>query len=189
MPEPKAQEGAVVVWYEEGVAPPKRELFLPFPWPEAWYVLAIPYYPQAWIAPQPLRISGSTLQTPLLSQPVTDVQALAGRALRDQLPVILLRQTLRAQSKHKLQQQGQQGGDLLGLLVGAYNLFSESADLRSWLTLPRFVHIARLNLPVGEQTLMLDGTQSVRLSVSHDYTTLVRVVRIDQHYYVANWPL
>jgi hypothetical protein len=48
---------------------------------------------------------------------------------------MLVRQTLRAQTKHKMQQQANdQGGAILGLLVGAYNIISENADLRSWLT-------------------------------------------------------
>ncbi|MCB1659914.1 MAG: hypothetical protein KDI39_16980, partial [Pseudomonadales bacterium] len=140
----KANEGTVVVLYEEGFAPAKKELFLPFPWPEAWYTVAFPYYGDAWQSPMPLSISSTTLASTINTQVVTDTQALAARALQDNMVSMLVRQTLRAQTKHKLQQEAtDKGGAVLGLLVGAYNFLSENADLRSWLTLPRFAHIAR----------------------------------------------
>ncbi|HRH92209.1 MAG TPA: hypothetical protein PLW01_09870, partial [Agitococcus sp.] len=75
------------------------------------------------------------------------------------------------------------------LLVGAYNFLSENADLRSWLTLPRFVHLARFNLPEGEQTLKLNNQQTVKLKVNSQQIHLVYVVKANNQYYVANWPL
>jgi hypothetical protein len=189
-PAARANEGAVVVLFEEGLAPPRQELFLPFPWPEAWYVLAIPYYPQPWQVSTPLRLESGALKQPVLTQPVTDVQALAARALKDRLPTLLLRQTLRAQTKHRMQEQSaDKGGSLLGVLVGAWNLISEQADLRSWLTLPRYAHIARFTLPEGEQEIRLNGVTSVKLTVNRQRLTLLRVVQVDNQYYAASWPL
>lgn len=189
-PAAKADEGSVVVLFEEGLVPPRQELFLPFPWPEAWYVLAIPYYPQPWQASAPLRLENHALKQPVLTRPVTDVQALAARALKDRLPALLLRQTLRAQTKHRMQEESaDKGGSLLGVLVGAWNLISEQADLRSWLTLPRYAHIARFNLPEGEQEIRLNGVTSVKLTVNRQRLTLLRVVQVDNQYYAASWPL
>lgn len=188
--QPKANEGSVVVLYEEGFVPAKKEIFLPFPWPESWYVLAFPYYGDNWQSPEALSISNGLLANASNTQVVTDTQALAARALKDELVPMLIRQTLRAQTKHKMQQHANnQGGAILGLLVGAYNIISENADLRSWLTLPRFAHIARFNLPEGEQTLMLNGIKSIKVSVQRNKITLLRVVKVDNHFYVANWPL
>ena len=183
-------EGTVVVMFEEGLAPPRQELFLPFPWPEAWYVLAIPYYPQAWQAAAPLRLESAALKQPVLTQPLADIQALSARALRDRMLSLLTRQTLRAQTKHQLQKESRdKGGELLGLLVGAYNLISEQADLRSWLTLPRFAHIARFPLPEGEHEIRLNGSTTVRLTVNRQRLTLLRVVQVDNQFYPAAWPL
>lgn len=186
----KDNEGEVAVLFEEGLVPPRQELYLPFPWPQAWYVFAIPYYPQAWQAAAPLQLESAALKKPVLTAALTDVQAMAARALRDRMPSLLLRQTLRAQTKHKLQQEGRdKGGELLGLLIGAYNLISEQADLRGWLTLPRFGHIARFTLPAGEHEIRLDGAETVRLTVTPRRLTLLRVVRVDNRLYTASWPL
>ncbi len=103
---------------------------------------------------------------------------------------MLIRQTLRAQTKHKLQQEAtDKGGAIMGLLVGAYNILSENADLRSWLTLPRFAHIARFNLTEGEQNLSLNNTQTIKVLVQRQRITLVHIVNINEHFYVASWPL
>ena len=103
---------------------------------------------------------------------------------------MLVRQTLRAQTKHKLQQEAtDKGGAVLGLLVGAYNFLSENADLRSWLTLPRFAHIARFNLSEGEHTLSLNNSQNINVSVQKQGFTLLHIVNINDHFYVASWPL
>jgi hypothetical protein len=87
------------------------------------------------------------------------------------------------------EQSTDKGGGLLGVLVGAWNLISEQADLRSWLTLPRYAHIARFNLPEGEQEIRLNGVTSVKLTVNRQRLTLLRVVQVDNQYYVASWPL
>ena len=73
--------------------------------------------------------------------------------------------------------------------MGAYNIISENADLRSWLTLPRFAHIARFNLAEGEQNLILNGFKPIKVSVQRNKITLLRIVKVDNHFYVASWPL
>jgi hypothetical protein len=189
-PPPGPDEGQVVVLFEEGLTPPKQELYLPFPWPEAWYVLAIPYYPQPWQAPTPLKLETAALKSAVFTRPLADLQALAARELRERMPGILLRQTLRAEAKHRLQQEGRdKGGELLGLVIGAWNLVSEQADLRGWLTLPRFAHVARFTLPAGEHEIRLNGAASVMLSVNRRRLTLLRVAQVDNQYYATAWPL
>ncbi|MBK8327406.1 MAG: hypothetical protein IPL02_10580 [Moraxellaceae bacterium] len=141
-------------------------------------------------APMPLSISTAPLKSAINSQVLTDTQALAARALKDNMVSMLIRQTLRAQTKHKLQQEAtDKGGAIMGLLVGAYNILSENADLRSWLTLPRFAHIARFNLTEGEQNLSLNNTQTIKVLVQRQRITLVHIVNINEHFYVASWPL
>jgi hypothetical protein len=187
---PKNNEGTVVIFYEEGFVPAKQELFLPFPWPDAWYTVAFPYYGTSWQSPQALSIEHTSFKAPLNSQVLTDTQALAARALKDNYVSMLVRQTLRSQTKHQMQKQAQdKGGVALGLLVGAYNFLSENADLRSWLTLPRFVHIARFNLPKGEQTLTLNHQKALTLTINSQQIHLVYVVNANNQYYISNWTL
>ncbi len=50
----------------------------------------------------------------------------------------------------------EQGGELAGFLVDAAGMMSEVADTRSWLTLPKNIHFARLALPEGEYAARLE---------------------------------
>lgn len=184
-------EGTVVVLYEEGFAPSKQAITIPFPWPYAWYMVSLPTYGQPWQGSSPLAIQvpGRSLQ----SAPIVEVQALASRALKDDLLPILVRQTLRAYTKHEMAKQTQQQqGDLLGFLVSAYNFISEQADLRSWQTLPGNAQIARLNLPAGPQAFTLNTAQTqaaVTVPVSRGRMTLLRVTYAGGRLYTASYPL
>ena len=191
LPPPPPGSGAVVVLYEEGFAPVKRAVTVPIPWPYVWFTVSFPVYTDSWAAGPPLHISNGAQA--LNSAPIVDVQALATRALKDDIYPMLVRQTLRAYAKHELQQQlQQQGGDLLGFLGMAYNIISEQADLRSWLTLPHSAQVARLLLPAGPQTLALQTpyTQTtVTVPVSSGRITLLRVTNAGGRLYMASYPL
>jgi len=191
LPPPPPGSGAVVVLYEEGFAPVKRAITIPFPIPYVWFTVSFPVYQDAWAAGPPLHIVNGAQS--LASAPIVDVQALATRALKDDLYPMLVRQTLRAVAKHELQQQlQQQGGDLLGFLGMAYNIISEQADLRSWLTLPHSAQIARMLLPPGPQTLTLQTpyTQTtMTVPVSSGRITLLRVSNEGGRLYMASYPL
>lgn len=184
-------EGNVVVLFEEGFAPPKQPVTIPIPWPYTWYMVSFPIYKQPWSAGDKLSISAGSQR--LNSATIVDVQALATRALKDNLLPILVRQTLRAYTKHEMAQRAQsQNGDLLGLLVNVYNIISEQADLRSWLTLPHSAQIARLNLPDGPQQLTLStgsAQTAVTVPVSRGRMTLLRVTYADGRFYTSSYPL
>ena len=65
------------------------------------------------------------------------------------------------------------------MVANIYNIVSESADRRSWLTLPHTAQVMRINLDAGEQELNLAtlGTQSkVKLDIAENKTVLLRVV-------------
>ncbi len=59
-------------------------------------------------------------------------------------------------------------GNLAGFAVGIWNAASEKADTRAWMTLPYSISYARMPLPVGKQSLILEayvdgsGTPSVQ---------------------------
>ncbi len=46
--------------------------------------------------------------------------------------------------------------DLAGALANLFGAATESADTRSWLTIPENVHLARLSLPAGTYDLKVD---------------------------------
>ena len=110
------------------------------------------------------------------------LNATAARALKDRIPGMLVRQTLRAAAKYEAQKQANDNMGLLGALsTQIYNLVSERADLRSWLTLPAYGMATRMELPAGEQVIMLSasgGSASVTVPVRAGGVTLVRVVDV-----------
>ena len=92
---------------------------------------------------------------------------------------MLVRQTLRAATKYAAQKQANDASPLAGFATNIYNLVSERADLRSWLTLPLYVQAGRTIVPAGEKQIMLSGAgvnQAVDISVSPGGTTVVRVI-------------
>lgn len=70
---------------------------------------------------------------------------------------ILFKTVLRGMTKYLAAHQAKQaGGEVVGALANLFGAATESADTRSWLTLPREVWIARLSLPPGTYDLRVD---------------------------------
>ena len=85
---------------------------------------------------------------------ITSIDLMARRSLKDDMPGIMLRATVRATTSAALQYQAQQHSDkqagaaaALGAL--ALTAFLQGADDRTWRTLPGEVSIARVRLPPG----------------------------------------
>jgi hypothetical protein len=104
---------------------------------------------------------------------------MAARSLREELKGMIVRQTLRAATKYALQKQANDANPLAGFATNIYNLVSERADLRSWMSLPLYVQAGRSIVPAGQKQIMLSGAginQSVDIEVSPGGTTIVRVI-------------
>jgi len=119
--------------------------------------------------------------------PITSIDLMARRGLRDDLPGIMLRATIRSTAKavaqYQLQQQAlhqNQNNAALGLGLAALavtiaSAITESADERTWRTLPSEIAIARGRLPAGRHTVTLEtpeGARSVRLNLSGRYAVI-----------------
>lgn len=174
-------KGLVAVIYEQGLVPARRELSLPIPTPHGLFAVAFPTYSAAdKPRPAPLTVSvndgGETARTEVL----TDVGGLAARHLREQLPGLLLRQTLRATTKYNLQKKANDDfGPVGAILTQLFNVVSEQADLRSWLSLPAYAQATRLMLPPGEHRLELStpgGGASLTVPVVEQGVTVIHVV-------------
>jgi hypothetical protein len=81
-------------------------------------------------------------------------------------------------------------GDLGGLAAMVYNIASENADLRSWLTLPSNAQVTRITLPAGQHVLGLDRIGSnvagtVPVDVLPGGKTVVHVVAIGPQLYTT----
>ncbi len=165
----------LVVFFENGWAPRKEEIFVPLPTPVGIVSLAIPKY-----QPQPgfanalvVEAGGQTASSTLLG----DVEAQAVRSLRDRMPAyvikMIIRITARTLAENELRKKAEkQGGDagfiLAFLFSSAVNIALEHADLRAWSLLPRDLQVARLRLPAGQTTvrLQLDGQSDASREVT-----------------------
>lgn len=146
---PSADTGTLVIFYEHGFVPEKREISVPLFTSQGLQSVSFPVYQQPWFQPRPLKLVVG--DTRLESSPIVFTSALAVKALQEKLPGMIIRQTIRAIAKKELQNQANEANALLSLSTQIYNLVSERADLRSWLTLPNDVQIARLALEAGQK--------------------------------------
>lgn len=128
---------------------------------------------------------------------VTSIDAMSRRVLRDEMPGIILRTTIRATTRGIAQaaigrEVGRQFGAIGGLLANAAssaaNVVVERADERSWRTLPAYVSVGRARLPAGTHSLSLPtagGWRSISVTVSGKHA-VVPLRMIGNHLYVMN---
>lgn len=96
--------------------------------------------------------------TPIKTQAVVDFNVMARRALKDEMPGMLLRGATRAVAKGVLQDQAQKKlGIFGGLAALVATVATEQPDDRLWRLLPERVYIARAYLPPGTHKLAIDG--------------------------------
>jgi uncharacterized protein len=111
---------------------------------------------------------------------ITSIDLMARRSLQDDMAGIMLRATVRATTSAMLQYQAQQHSDKqagAAAAIGAFALtaFLQTADDRTWRTLPGDVSIARARLPPGVHEVSLQthtGEQVVRVEVSGRYAVI-----------------
>jgi len=185
--------GTIVFLYEEGFAPKKDEIKVPIPtFTGAIVTLAFPTYHASSQAPYgglSVSYNGQEKSLPLL----TNVGALAARSLKEKVPGMIVRQTLRAVAKHQIQKQAGDHFGPLGQLAGnVYNFISENADLRSWLLLPAYTAAMQMELPPGEQSVNFMGpgvSMTHKIDVKSRKTTLVRVVNTRSRLFIQTYEL
>jgi len=179
-------QGTVVVFFEEGFVPVKSEIVIPIPTFDGGIIsLAFPYYEaDTWPDSARLRAVDESFNDLGRSERVVDVSVLAVKDLQELLPQRLVRQVLRGYSKYQLQKQAaHQVGPLGQFLANIYNIVSESADRRSWSTLPHTAQVMRFNLEEGLQSIKFSTRQSqakILLDIKANRTTFVRIVNVNQ---------
>jgi len=177
----KSPTGTVVVLHEQGLVPPKREVMIPIPTIHGYFSVAFPVYtPEDQLPPVPLQVESESQAAS--TEVLVRINGAAAKALKDKIPGMVVRQTLRAAAKYEAQKQANENMGLLGAIsTQIYNLVSERADLRSWLTLPAYGMATRMELPAGDQVIKLSasgGSASVNVPVRAGGVTIVRVVEV-----------
>lgn len=183
---PKPNAARLVVIYEEGLAPQKTDLTVAYPLTSADSigVVSLPVYAESFSSPTPARVAldGRPLGQ---TMPLCNVGALAARALAEQMPGIVTRQVARAVAKGIAAKAAKDSDNsLVEVGVMLYTLFSEQADLRSWLTLPAHIHVSSAWVAPGEGRVTLSGPGGHEfwrgdVTLTAGQTTLVVVSRID----------
>lgn len=188
-------QGTVLVVLEQGFVPAKKEVHLAFPVGEGrLFSMALPSYSAMEGTPLNSLIvrdeQGSLLGS---SEEILNVAELVLKHYQEQIPVLLLRQALRAVAKHRFQEVSQDKMGLAGLFAAnVFSLLSERADLRSWLTLPQQIQLVRLSLKQGEYGLELrleDHVEKIRTKVKSGQTLVIRVFEANNQFKVQQYML
>ncbi len=184
-----AGKARLVVMVEEGHVAQKDDLSIPYPVSGGIGAISIPVYGSA---PDPsgritLHVPGAPA-APLA--PLCRISSLAARALSERMPGILARQVARAVAKGvAMHAASQNNSDAAVILLSIYNVASEQADLRSWLTLPDTIQAADawVEPRSGAVTATLrwvgGGSCDFPVTLAAGKTTLLYVTRADWAFY------
>lgn len=175
---PKTGEGQVILIVEKGFVPEKQALTVPFTIHGNWQSVSLATYgPNNNSVPETqVQGLGSVLKT----EPIANIGALAITALKEDLPGTLVRQVARVYAKSQMAYQIEKSGrpgnnvaDIGSIAMQIFNVVTEQADRRSWLTLPKQAQIGRRYLNPGEYSLQLDNGSPTKIEVTAGKTTLV----------------
>ncbi|MGL4474886.1 MAG: COG3014 family protein [Shewanella sp.] len=173
---PTASQGQVIVLIEQGFVPTKQGFTVPFSINGNIQTASLPTY----LGSKPI-FTPSTVQglgKPLVSAPLANIDALASTALKEQMPAILARQAARIYAKAELNQSvNRNNQDNVGAVaMQIFNVITEQADRRSWLTLPQSAQLAQTYVEQGQYQLQINRGQTTAIEVQKAKTTLVWVI-------------
>jgi uncharacterized protein len=171
-----ADETDVLVVVQSGLAPARDSIRLPLPIPIDGHLV---------ITPLSFPVIKADTSTATFAQIGVDGQqqnltalnsttAMSRRALRDDMPGIILRTTVRAVTRGVAQNNLNKTNPMAGLVLGIASAVTEGADTRTWRTLPDMTQVTRLRLKRGDHQVSLPNALG---------GTLV-TVKADQRYQV-----
>jgi hypothetical protein len=179
--EPKASDGQVIFMVERGFVPEKQSITIPFRLHDNWQTASMATYMPGGLTLPASAIRG--LPSQLLASPIANIDALAINALKEDLPAALVRQALRVYTKSEMarkvssdSKRRQNELDAASIVMQIFNVVSEQADRRSWLTLPSQAQIARQYVPAGSYTVSVNTQDSAKIDVQAGKTTLIWVI-------------
>ncbi len=128
-------------------------------------------------APTGLVVGGAQ---PLSLTRIASIDLMARRGLKDDMPGIMLRAAVRSTASAVLQVQAQRNSrsnaaPALGLAVALASAVFQSADDRTWRTLPGDIYIARARLPPGVHQISVRtrlGENTARVDIAGRYAVI-----------------
>ncbi|WP_347928306.1 hypothetical protein [Pseudomonas helvetica] len=156
-PAGKSEESDILIVVQSGLAPARDSIRIPLPLPISNNVVITPLsFPV--IKPDTSTVTYAQIGVDGQQQNLTQLNsttAMSRRALRDDMPGIILRTTVRAITRAVAQKKINETNPLAGLAVGISSAVMEGADTRTWRTLPDNTQVVRLRLAKGEHQLSL----------------------------------
>lgn len=172
----------VLIVVQSGFAPARDSIRIPLPLPiNNNIVITALSFPVikpdlSTAAFSQIGLDGQPLNLTLLNS----TTAMSRRALRDDMPGIILRTSVRAITRSVAQAQLNKANPMAGLVLGIASAVTEGADTRTWRTLPDTTQVARLRMKQGEHQLSLPSAQGgrhVQINVDRRYQVItVRVI-------------
>lgn len=174
--------GQVVIFFEQNLIDAKQVMSLNLPIFTSsddmrFYSVAMPTYDA--VMPETTAMVLTHENGASVSEPIVSLQAMVAKQLDEEIPSIIARQVFRIIAKEQLRRNlSRNGGDIGNVIASLYNVASEKADTRSWLTLPGSIQIIKQNMNPGERTLSVSGINGLReisVKVNENRTTLVLI--------------
>lgn len=160
----KRNETDVLFVVETGFIPARSSVSLPIParvrglWIAAPISFPIIRSDKSIFLPTQLSVNGKNIEI----YPVTNLDAMARRTLKDDMPGIILRGVVRTVAKTAAQMAAANQNQVAGLAVGLLAYATESADERGWRSLPAHILIGRSILPAGKHNISISGPFGVK---------------------------
>jgi hypothetical protein len=156
------QLGELVLVVNSGLAPVKREQAINTIAPSSGQLvrIAVPYYVARSDDVRGVKLlaknqsSGSEFQDN--GELVQDIDNIAFKTLEAEMPTIVARSAARVVAKYQITREMSRKDDALGLLTNIFNMVTERADTRSWLTLPKDIYLVRMALEPGVYDINLE---------------------------------
>ena len=173
----KDEDSDILIVVQSGLAPARDSIRIPLPLPISNNVVITPL---SFPIIKPDASTAAFTQIGVDGQQLTLTQlnsttAMSRRALRDDMPGIIVRTTVRAITKGVAQKQINETNPLAGLAVGITSAVMEGADTRTWRTLPDNTQVVRLRMKKGEHQVTLPsaiGGSVVRVTVDQRYQVI-----------------
>ena len=156
---------------------------------------SFPVMPGSGVSGAPSHVMLNGISLPLAQ--ITSVDLMARRRLKDDMPGIMLRATIRSTARAVMQYQAQRAAQreqslAMAIAAGVLTVGSavlEAADDRTWRALPAEVSVARGRVQRGVHTVTVntpDGQREARVSVSGRYAVVD--LRLLRHQLFVNEP-
>ncbi|MDI2592677.1 hypothetical protein NYP20_28345 [Pseudomonas sp. N3-W] len=176
-PAGKDEDSDILIVVQSGLAPSRDSIRIPLPLPISNQLVITPLSfpiikPDTSTAPfAQIGVDGRQVNLTQLNS----TTAMSRRALRDDMPGIILRTTVRAITKGVAQKKINETNPLAGLAMGISSAVLEGADTRTWRTLPDNTQVVRLRLKKGEHQVTLPsavGGSVVKVTVDQRYQVI-----------------